>query len=147
MSRRPHHWGRSEKYHVRPRHLYALVFPEGFVYIGQSVDLKTREAQHRAPSGGWNREFEFLPLSTIEGTKADAEHHEVAWRTLAARKGWGVYARPPGIPIRRHGARMNRQAYAAMRTMTWPLTSHRVNWGAWLLGALTMLAIAAWLVR
>lgn len=99
MSRRPHSWGRSEKYHARPRHLYALVF-QGAVYIGQTVDLGKREAQHRSLSGGWNgRRFDVVPLGVCNGTHAQAAAYERAWRLAARRLGWKVYGLPPDVVV------------------------------------------------
>lgn len=45
-------YGRAETYFTRPRHLYALHFASGDVYIGQTVDLKLRKRQHRSRQGG-----------------------------------------------------------------------------------------------
>lgn len=93
-------WGRSEKYHARPRHLYALLFLDGCAYIGQTVDLRKREQQHRLPAGGWcGFTFECVHLGTIDGTKDQASVLEHAWRHKAAQNGWRIYAKPPGIVV------------------------------------------------
>lgn len=92
--------GRSQKYHVRTRYLYALVFDSGHVYIGQSVDPYEREKQHRRAAGGWcGKPFRLLVLGQIEGTEKDAKEHEHAWRLTASRAGWRIYASPPGIEV------------------------------------------------
>ncbi|ENB4166117.1 GIY-YIG nuclease family protein [Stenotrophomonas maltophilia] len=94
-------WKRNQKYLPRPRHLYGLFFDNGCCYVGQTVDLKQREQQHRSARGGWQgRRFSFVPLSSMTGTQADAEAHEYAWRYKAFQHGWRIYSKPPGILIR-----------------------------------------------
>lgn len=142
-------WGRSQKYLRRPRHLYALVFDNGCCYIGQSVDTKLRERQHRARQGGWHRPFRLVPLSVLEGTQDEAATHEVAWRYVAHRAGWVVYAKPPGIPIRRPRRLMTPAAYAAARAMRWPMGTRGGatvrRWLGWaLVVALAWAVLAAW---
>lgn len=93
--------GRSEKYHQLPRHIYALVFPNRYVYIGQTKDLKRREAQHRnarkLPWGTQN--FHMVHLTTVVATTLEAEDHEYAWRYTAFRHGHNVYILPPNIVL------------------------------------------------
>lgn len=90
-------WNRSQKYHARVRVLYALLFPSGHCYIGQTVDPKQREAQHRSAAGGWYRPFQLVILGSCHGTQEQASDHERAWRLAAVAHGWQVYAKPPGI--------------------------------------------------
>lgn len=93
-------WKRNQKYLPRTRHLYGLFFNNGCCYVGQTVDLKQREQQHRGSRGGWQGQpFSFVPLSSMTGTQADAELHEYAWRYKAFQKGWRIYSKPPGILI------------------------------------------------
>lgn len=100
-------WNRSQKYHKRTRYLYALLFDnEQAVYIGQSVDLKKRWAQHRSKAGKWNRHFRPIELASYDMTQHEAEHMEELWRCKAVQSGWRVYGLPPGIlinPYRRAG--------------------------------------------
>lgn len=90
-------WKRDQKYWPRDRVLYALLFPNGCCYIGQSVDPRKREAQHRSASGGWSMPFDLIVLGTCHGTQAEASDHEHAWRLAAVAHGWRVYALPPGV--------------------------------------------------
>ena len=70
-------WNRSQKYHKRTRYLYALFFDnEQAVYIGQSVDLKKRWAQHRSKVGKWNRSFRPVELASYDMTQHEAEAME-----------------------------------------------------------------------
>ena len=78
-------WKRNQKYLPRPRHLYGLFFDNGCCYVGQTVDLKQREQQHRSARGGWQgRRFSFVPLSSMTGTQADAEAQAIAIAAAAA---------------------------------------------------------------
>ena len=90
---------RDQKYHARERHLYALKFKDGAVYIGQTVDMERRRKEHESIAGGWPSAFEFQHLSTIQGTQLDAEDHERAWRYVAASRGHRIFAKPPGIVV------------------------------------------------
>lgn len=114
-----HRWGRSQKYHSRPRHLYALLFSDG-IYIGQTVDLIQREAQHRSRKGGWGgKPFRVQPLGVIEGTEAEAVEYEHAWRLKAWKQGYRVFAKPPGIPCNpSRRATWHRRRLA--RRLKWP---------------------------
>jgi len=90
---------RDQKYHARERHLYALKFKSGAVYIGQTVNMERRRKEHESIAGGWPSAFEFQHLSTIQGTQLDAEDHERAWRYVAASRGHRIFAKPPGIVV------------------------------------------------
>ena len=115
-----HHLGRSQKYHRRPRHLYALLFDTGCAYVGQTVDLEERERQHRRESGGWaGLPFHCVHLATIEATEECARDHEHAWRHRAAVNGWGIYAKPPGIVVD-HRRQMTLGRYLLAWTLRWP---------------------------
>jgi predicted GIY-YIG superfamily endonuclease len=138
VAEKSHAYGRAEKYFIRPRHLYALHFANGHVYIGQTVDLKQRERQHRSRQGGWHRDFTLLHLETIQATQAQASDHEVAWRAIAHRAGHGVYAKPPGILIRRHGALLTSDSRRLMRGRRWPLKRVRSwTWAWWVAAGMT----------
>lgn len=88
--------GRSQRHHRRPRTIYALVFPLfGACYVGQSVDVEERAAQHRRPAGGWDgASFELVELETVEATEAEAVELEYAWRLVAQRQGFVIYGTP-----------------------------------------------------
>lgn len=90
---------RDQKYHARERHLYALKFKSGAVYIGQTVDMERRRKEHESIAGGWPSAFEFQHLSTIQGTQLEVEDHERAWRYVAAAHGHQIYGKPPGIVV------------------------------------------------
>lgn len=120
-------WKRDQKYHPRPRHLYALLFENGCAYIGQTVDLRQREQQHRRVAGGWlGKAFQCVHLGTVEDTEAVAVDYEHAWRHVAAQAGWRIYAKPPGVVVN-HRKRMTPQRFALARTLRWP-AAHR-RWG------------------
>lgn len=113
-------WNRSQKYHTRPRTLYALLFDNGCCYIGQSADPSERENQHRRPAGGWcGRPFKFIALGVVDGTEAQAMEYEYAWRLKAQAHSWLVYAKPPGLtcdPRRRSTPERRRIAMS----LAWP---------------------------
>ena len=90
---------RDQKYHARERHLYALKFSSGAVYIGKTVDMGRRQKEHESIAGGWSRAFNFQHLSTIHGTQLEAEDHERAWRYVAASHGHQIFGKPPGIVV------------------------------------------------
>ncbi|WOB27774.1 MULTISPECIES: GIY-YIG nuclease family protein [Xanthomonas] len=114
-------WKRNQKHLPRPRHLYGLFFNNGCCYVGQTVDLKQREQQHRSPRGAWQgKSFSFVPLSVMTGTQADAELHEYAWRYKAFQKGWRIYAKPPGILIRNPRRRTSWAMKGLAASYTWP---------------------------
>lgn len=123
----PQHWGRSQKYHARPRHIYALLFEAaGCCYVGQTVDLHQRARQHQR--GDWAQDFVLVPLALVQGTEAEAADHEMAWRLAAQRRGWRIYAGPPGVivdPRRRATWSQRRLA----RRCRWPIRS---RWSRWL---------------
>jgi len=125
-----HRCGRSQKYHRRERVLYALLFANGYCYIGQTVDLAQRTAQHRSSRGGWRQSFEVIELCRIEGTEADASDQERAWRLASVSRGWGVYAKPPGIPCDPKRQAKFQQVLLSWRLRwRWPRNhSHSVIW-------------------
>lgn len=89
----------DQKYHARERHLYALKFKDGAVYIGQTVDMARRQKEHESVAGGWPSAFDFQHLSTIYGNQLEAEDHERAWRYVAASHGHQIFAKPPGMVV------------------------------------------------
>lgn len=139
-----HGWGRTQKYRTRPRHLYALLFQNGACYIGQTVNLRTRLAQHRLPSGGWmGAQFELVHLGQVNGTQQQAEDHEYAWRYKAQSAGWIVYAKPPSIIIDA-SRRMTMKRRLLSLGMRWP-RNYRRTLGLWPWAAGT-LAVAAMVI-
>ena len=118
-------YGRSQKYHARQRHHYALLFNNGCAYIGQSVNPAEREKQHRRQAGGWcGRQFQCISLGSIEGTEAQASDYEHAWRHVAAKNGWKIYAKPPGIVVNHH-RQMSARRYAIAWKLRWPVRHAR----------------------
>jgi hypothetical protein len=114
-------WKRNQKYLPRARHLYGLFFNNGCCYVGQTVDLRQREQQHRSPRGGWQgKPFAFAPLSSMTGTQADAELHEYAWRYKAFQKGWRIYSKPPGVLIRDPRRRTTWHMKSLAHGFVWP---------------------------
>ena len=89
-------WDRSQRHHRRQRSIYALLFSHPKAcYIGQSVDVDERVAQHRRPQGGWaGMAFEVIVLETALTTEAEAVELEYAWRLVAKREGFWVYGKP-----------------------------------------------------
>lgn len=84
-----------QKYYVRRRFIYALFFENNAVYIGQSVDPKRREAEHKRPSGEWcGAPFRMRVLYEFQGTHSDGEHFERSYRLRAKRRGLAVYGLP-----------------------------------------------------
>lgn len=153
-------WKRNQKYLPRPRHLYVLFFSNGCCYVGQTVDLRQREQQHRSSRGGWQGQtFSFVPLSSMTGTQADAEVHEYAWRHKAFLKGWRIYAKPPGILIRDPRRRTTWHMKALAHGFAWPAnapaperhaaTSSGLLWSAfkWLFLYPGLLMAGLWILR
>lgn len=137
-----HRWGRSQKYHARPRKLYALLFDNGCAYIGQSVDLKEREQQHRRPAGGWwGIPFQCVPLGVVHDTEERAKEYEHAWRHKAAKNGWTIYAKPPGIKVNHHH-QMSLRRYMLAWSLRWPKehSRNKNGLGRWIALALAILA-------
>lgn len=122
-------WGRSQKYHARPRQLYALLFEKnGCAYIGQSVDVKEREQQHRRASGGWcGKPFVCVHLGEIQGTEEQAKDYEHAWRHKASQHGWYIYAKPPAMVVD-HRRQMTLKHYALAWSLKWPKQHSRNPW-------------------
>lgn len=139
------HYKRDQKYKNRTRYLYALRFAQGPVYVGQTVDLKARERQHRSPKGGWmGQPFTFEPLGSMVGTQAQAEDWEHAWRYVAARAGYVVWGLPPGIRVQ-PGRQMSPERHRIARGLRWPgagtqgRVRQRKPWWLWL-----GLGVAVW---
>lgn len=115
-----HHWGRSQKYHARPRQLYALLFDNGCAYVGQSIDVLEREKQHRRPAGGWGgKPFQCVHLGVVNDTEERAKEYEHAWRHKAAKNGWTIYAKPPAMVVDHH-RQMNLRRYMLAWSLRWP---------------------------
>jgi hypothetical protein len=135
--------GREQKYKARQRYFYALLFDNGHCYIGQSTDLKRREREHRR---FWLLDFRMLPLGSIEGTQADGEEHEYAWRYVASRQGWRVYGRNRAgetflIDPRK---RLTWKRRAIASRLRWPASERRGS--PWRLGLVLIIALAlGWL--
>lgn len=132
-----HRWGRSQRHHRRKRSIYALLFPSmRACYIGQSVDVDERVAQHRRPQGGWaGMPFEVVILETAEATEAEAVELEYAWRLVAKRQGLWVYGKPGVIVDPSRRATLGRRWKSWRRQ--WPGTAPWWHWKGLLLpGAL-----------
>lgn len=136
-------WKRDQKYHDRPRTLYALLFNNGACYIGQSIDAQARLTQHHSPRGGWcGANFKMIVLGTVNGTQLEGEDYEYAWRYKAFKAGWVVYGKPPNVVIN-PTRRMNLKRRAVALTLRWPTThSHRTPLWPWALGTLALTAVA-----
>lgn len=137
---------RDQKYKNRTRHLYALRFECGPVYIGQTVDLQAREKAHRSPRGGWHGQpFTLQVLGSMEGTQAQAEDWEHAWRYVAARAGYVVWGLPPGIPVQ-PARQMSVERHRIARRLHWPGAAgpgrRGKTWWKWILVGLAALLLA-----
>lgn len=106
----------AEAYYKRKRYLYAL-FVMNAVYIGQSVNPHKRLKQHLLKSGGWNMSLHMEVLTSIEGTREDADFLERAYRLKAVRLGYKVFGKPHVF------IDPNRQATFAQR-----IKSYRLPW-------------------
>ena len=129
--------GASQKYHVRERHLYALLFQSGKAYIGQTIDLRRREREH---ARSWAEPFEMVQLGTMFGTQAQAEDYEYAWRFRAAMSGYTVLGKTwdGSVFVIRPLKRMTAERRAIARRCRWPKEAKRNRWPRffrWLLGS------------
>ncbi|WP_080052363.1 GIY-YIG nuclease family protein [Stenotrophomonas maltophilia] len=123
--RRLMNWKRDQKYHIRSRTLYALVFENGHVYIGQTVDLDQRQKQHRSLRGGWEgKPFDVVNLGSVNATEAQASEYEYAWRINAAKAGWKIYAKPPGVTCD-PWKRATRQRQHLAGSLSWQIPRRR----------------------
>lgn len=117
----------SEKRQRRTRYIYALLFSNNCCYIGQSVDLSRRLAQHKHRNGKWGRQkFYMVRLDKIKGTYADAEDLECAWRCCAQRQGWTIYGLPPNIVVD-PSRKLNSRRSGLLRKCVWPRKHRRVS--------------------
>lgn len=140
----------NEALRRRHRVLYALFWKKrGLAYVGQTVDPDRRKAEH---AKGWDEPFDFVPLGAIEGTRADGEEMEYAYRWRAYRAGWTVVAKTRedvAFVIKNPGARMNGHRHGLAKRLTWPKSWRRIHPLAWLRDWLTIQAAAlacVWLV-
>jgi predicted GIY-YIG superfamily endonuclease len=111
-------FGRDERHRARFRHIYGVFFKGTDVYVGQTVDLRRREREHRQ---AWASRFRFVRLDTLYGTYAEAEVAEQAWRCLANRKGHTILALQGDRSVRVDPHRRRTRAVQAfMGTRRWP---------------------------
>lgn len=114
----------NERYYRRKRFIYALVFPTGGVYIGQSVNLKRRWSEHASFKGGWgNLRFKPYYLFDAHCTFAEAEDLEQAYRVLAREKGYFVYGLPQ-VVVNPH-SRATEWHYRQAKRLPWPVKRPR----------------------
>lgn len=134
---------RAQKYHTRPRHLYALLFDNRYCYVGQSVDLKRRGREHERD---WPEQFEMIHLGTMQGSQAQAEDYEYAWRWKAHRAGWRLYgkqARTGSVfVIGNPRSRMLPQHYRIADGLKWPRNTSKNKQTKTLVKAVAFLALA-----
>ena len=96
--------GRSQRYHRRPRTIYALVFHGGQAcYIGQAEDLNEAVERHCRPhADGWTGSgFDVIELEAVMATPHDAIELVQVWHVVAWRRGLSVLRVPcdPDDPI------------------------------------------------
>ena len=121
---------RAQKYRTRRRHLYALLFDRKRVYIGQTIDLGRRHKEHRRD---WCYPFQMIELGSIDGTQAEAEEYEYAWRYKAGRSGFRVLCKSPSsndvfeIDTKR---RMTPHRHQLASSLRWP-ADQRSAWPWW----------------
>ena len=133
----------GQKYQHRRRILYALLFDSGRAYIGQTIEPRRREKEHRR---AWQEPFRFMRLGQMDGTESQAVEHEYAWRWLAHRAGYAVLAKSRGgapFIVRNPRARMNDERFRIASGHRWPRAWRRRSplawlwqWLAWQSGAL-----------
>ena len=130
----PRSWGRSQKYHKRRRYLYALIFDNGCIYIGQTVNPKNREKQHLSVKGGWlNESFTYHLLNSVDGTQAQTEDYEHAWRLVANARGRRVYGLPPNIVINpRKQATFKRSLLSWVLNYSYQASIFGIAWMRWI---------------
>lgn len=117
----------SEKRQHRIRYIYALLFSNNCCYIGQSVNLNRRLAQHKHRNGKWGRQkFYMVRLDKIKGTYTAAEDLECAWRCCAQRQGWTIYGLPPNIVVD-PSRKLNRRRSQLLQTCVWPRKHRAVS--------------------
>ena len=121
---------RAQNYRTRRRHLYALLFDRKRVYIGQTIDLGRRHKEHRHD---WCSPFQMIELGSIDGTQAEAEEYEYAWRYRAGRSGFRVLCKSPSSnevfeinPKRR----MTPERHQLASNLRWP-SGHGSAWPWW----------------
>jgi len=121
---------RAQKYRTRRRHLYALLFDRERVYVGQTIDLGRRYKEHLRD---WCYPFEMIELCAIDGTQAEAEEYEYAWRYRAGRSGYRVLCKSPSSndvfeinPKRR----MTPERHQLASSLRWP-ADHGSAWPWW----------------
>ena len=139
---------RAQKHHSRPRHLYALLFANRLCYVGQSVDLKRRNREHKRD---WPDDFEMIHLGTMQGSQAQAEEYEYAWRWKAHRAGWRNYGkeRQAGrvFVIRNPELRMKPQHYFIAKGLKWPQENGKWSRWFWVVGAVMLCVLALTILR
>lgn len=117
----------DQAHRVRCRHLYALLWKSGRCYVGQSVDLRRRSSEH---AKAWGEPFEMIHLGNCQGTYADVEEHEYAWRYSGGQAGWTIVARDRENHtfIVNPSNRMTPDRYRLAAACKWPRSHRRVGW-------------------
>ena len=118
---------RDQAYRSRTRHLYALLFKSGRAYIGQTVDLRRRHGEH---GKSWTEPFDMIHLGDCNGTLADAEESEYAWRFVGQQAGWTIVARDRANNtfIVNANNRMTPDRYKTAAQCKWPRKHRRNTW-------------------
>jgi hypothetical protein len=127
----------DQAYRKRTRHLYALLFESGRAYIGQTVDMRRRNAEH---AKAWASPFNMVHLGDCQGTYADAEDHEYAWRYVGGQAGWTILARDRqnNTFVVNPENRMTPDRCRIAARCRWPRQHRRTGWSApWWLQWLT----------
>jgi hypothetical protein len=135
-------FGRDERHLSRVRHIYGVFFAGTDVYVGQSVDLRRRESEHRK---AWRYRFRFIKLDSLRGTFADAENAEQAWRCLAQQKGHTILAHQGNRAVHVNpDRRRTAPVQALMSKRRWP--KHLRVHGGWQgkVGAATIVGGVLW---
>lgn len=129
---------------TRQRHIYALLFANSCCYVGQSVNLSRRLRQHRHKPGGWgNQKFTMIKLGCVNGTYAQAEEHEFAWRLCAQKNGWTIYGLPPNIVVNPQ-LKATRNRLALAQRCVWPKRHKVVRASLGKLGGKIVVAVGVW---
>lgn len=79
--------------------IYALIFDENrSIYVGKTINPRSRKSSHVSISGGWDKPFRYVLLECVLRTwRREDLTREQVWRAIAQQHGWAVYRHAPGV--------------------------------------------------